>query len=379
MIQVLRPDKQSHQDIVIVLTGDIILDEPNPDYWLSGIAPALTQADVVIGHLEVPHTLVSQSLIDDIPAPGSDPQNLKALKNAGFSVMTMAGNHIADCGAQGIQDTCTELKNLGITYCGAGENLTKARKPAEISRGNRTVAVLSYNCVGPESAWANTDRAGCAYLPVITENNEPINPRVTIKNLAQEAYDILKKDITSLREKTDFIIVALHKGIVHTPTLIAPYEKEIAHAAIDAGADLVIGHHAHIVRGIEFYKGKPIYHGLGNGCVVTRALNDNQSDPKRSEWAKQRKIMFGFEPDPQYYLAPFHPEAVNAFLARIVLRADNSVEAGIVPVFIDPPGRPRLANTLEATQICEYVKQITTKADFTELQMLVREDMVVFT
>ena len=80
----------------------------------------------------------------------------------------------------------------------------------------------------------------------------------------------------------DVLVVALHKGVGHVPAKIEMYERAVSRAAIDAGADIVIGHHAHILRGIELYRGKPIYHGLGNFVCVTRALSTSDNDsPER--------------------------------------------------------------------------------------------------
>jgi hypothetical protein len=164
---------------------------------------------------------------------------------------------------------------------------------------------------------------------------------------------------------------------VHTPARLAQYERPIAQAAIDAGATLVVSHHAHILRGIEFYRGKPIYHGLGNGCVVTHALSPDQSHPKRAEWAGRRKELFGFEPDPAYSLAPFHPEAIHAFLARVLCHEDGRIEAGFIPVYIEPPGRPVLADPSFRKRVIEYVDRITTAAGLPALSLVDRGDMVL--
>jgi hypothetical protein len=186
----------------------------------------------------------------------------------------------------------------------------------------------------------------------------------------------MQEDIASARQKTDILIVALHKGIVHTPALLAPYERPIAHAAVDAGADIIIGHHAHIIKGIEIYRKKPIFHGLGNGCVVTRALNPDQNHPVRSEWALKRKDLFGFEPDPEYWLAPFHPQAVNSMLGRVRCH-NNQIEAGFIPVYVEPPGRPVIAEGTKTRDIIDYVAQITLKAGLPPLSLKIQKHMVV--
>ena len=346
----------------ILLAGDLILDLPNPGHWLSGVAPAIRKADVAIGHLEVPHTSSTVELKGDVPAPGAPVDNLAALAEAGFTAVTMAGNHIADCGAQGIADTIAELDRLGIAYCGAGETLQEATRPAVIHAGGRIIKLLSYNCVGPEASWAGDDRAGCAFLRIETEDGSPIAPAAPLSRMADEAAQTLARDIAAARVGADLVIVALHKGLVHRPATLAPYERAVAQAAIDAGADVVAGHHAHIVQGIEFYRGKPIFHGLGNGCVVTNALSPDQDHAVRAEWARKRKALFGFEPDPAYLVAPFHPEAVNAMMAELIWEQDGRIDVRIIPVHVEPPGRPVLADAKRGAEILDYLESITEES-----------------
>ncbi len=360
----------------IVLTGDLVLDLPEPDHWLSGIAPAIRDADLAIGHLEVPHTRSTTELAGDVPAPGSDPAHLAALKRAGFDAVTMAGNHIADCGPAGIKDTTSELDRLGIAYCGAGATLAEARRPALLDCGDRRVAVLSYNCVGPQAAWATESSGGCAYLPVSTKDGSLPSPAATLTEASPEAFDILENDIAAARAQADLVIVALHKGIVHRPFVLAPYERPLAQGAVEAGADVVVGHHSHILRGIEFHLGRPIFHGLGNGCVVTEALSPDQDHPTRREWALRRRELFGFEPDPEYRYAPFHPEAVNALAARLVWNKDGSIDAGFLPIHVEAPGRPVMASLERSVEIMDYVQSITQRADLPPLIVESRTDMV---
>lgn len=353
---------RSMSSSTIVLTGDLVLDVPDALYWLSGIAPATRSGDLTIGHLEVPHTRRGVEMTGDVPSPGADPDNLFALVDAGFDAVTLAGNHMADCGPEGIEDTRATLATAGIAACGAGPDLASARAPALLACGARTVALLSYNCVGPEMGWAGPDRPGCAYLPITTSDGSPVAPAGPLEDWTEEARAILNADVAAARARADLVIVALHKGIVHVPARLAHYERPAAHAAIDAGADIVISHHAHIVRGIEYYRGKPIFHGLGNGCVVTHALSPGQDHPARAAWVERRKIMFGFEPDPAYTLAPFHPQAVNAILGRLTWHADGRIEAGIIPVDVEAPGRPVLATGERAKAIADYIVKITRDA-----------------
>lgn len=353
----------------LTFAGDLILDEPDPDHWLSGIAPALQDADVAIGHLEVPHTTSVEELAGDVPAPAAPPEHLAALARAGFHAVSLAGNHIADRGPLGIADTIRTLDSIQIAHTGAGLTLAQARQPAYLRAGTRTVALLSYNCVGPETSWAASDRAGCSYIYVWPAEGGPVAPATALDRPDPASLEQMAADIRLAHSNADLVIVALHKGIVHTRARLAPYERPIAHAAVDAGADIVLGHHAHIVRGIEMYRGKPVFHGLGNGCVVTRALSPDQSHPARAAWARRRRTLFGFDPDPAYPLAPFHPEAVNAFLGRVCVDDSGALRVGLCPVDVEPPGRPVIAGPQAFDRVCRYVQQITVEAGLPPLEL----------
>ncbi len=148
------------ETLTVQLVGDLILDEPNPDALFDLARNRLRDCDVLVGHVEVPHTTRGVETRFDVPAPASDPGNLSALARAGFHVATLAGNHIADAGPKGVEDTVAELRRLGIVTTGAGMNLAEARRPALIERSGIRLGVLSYNCVGPRESWAGTESGG---------------------------------------------------------------------------------------------------------------------------------------------------------------------------------------------------------------------------
>jgi poly-gamma-glutamate synthesis protein (capsule biosynthesis protein) len=170
----------------------------------------------------------------------------------------------------------------------------------------------------------------------------------------------LQADVRAARESADVVVVAFHKGVGHTPAAIAMYERPVAQAAIDAGADVVVGHHAHIMRGIEVYRGKPIYHGLGNFVTVTHALDPGLGDSEeRKEWARKRVELYGFAPDPAMPAYPFHPESRNAAIASCRFGNDGRLlEAGFIPCWIDSSGRPVPAGQ----EVADYITGITARA-----------------
>jgi poly-gamma-glutamate synthesis protein (capsule biosynthesis protein) len=377
MINKIVNNSNRPESYEFALTGDLVLDAPDPDHWLGGIAGMLRSMDIAVGHVEVPHTTRGTEQKDDVPAPAAAPEALAALPRNGFTAVTLAGNHIADQGAAGIEDTLAALAGEGVAACGAGRNLQEARRPALLTMGAHTVAILSYNCVGPESSWAGENRAGCAYLRIETEDGTPVSPLAPLTRVGGDARPVLEADVGEARRQADLVIVALHKGIVHTPVALAPYERPVAQLALDCGADAVVAHHAHMAKGIEVYRGKPIYHGLGNGCVVTRALAPDQDHPERAAWARRRKELFGFEPDPTYELAPFHPEAVNAMLGRLSWQPGQALRFGIAPVFVEPPGRPVIADSERAAAIVAYVERITREAGLPAIRLEHDDDMWV--
>jgi poly-gamma-glutamate synthesis protein (capsule biosynthesis protein) len=149
---------------------------------------------------------------------------------------------------------------------------------------------------------------------------------------------------------------------------IAHAEKHLCHEAVNAGADVVLGHHAHICKGIEIYRGKPIYHGLGNFVTPTRALSSDPSEnasPERLAWARRRKQLFGFEPDPSMPNYAFHPESRNTLIARIVVSVDGIRRAGFMPCYIDDQVRPRpVCRGAGGEPILDYFAAITAEAGF---------------
>lgn len=357
---------------VILATGDIIIDEPDPYSFFEPSRAYTCAADFVAGQIEVPHTNRGEANSSDVPAPPADPENLKPLKDSGFNLCTTCGNHAHDNGVPGIIDTLNGLRELGIEVTGTGINLREAQKLAIAERRGIKVGLLGFNAVGPREGWAGSQKAGTSYVQILT-HHEP-SPRAT-PGLAAKVYTFPEPDsvkemqahIDAARSECDILLVALHKGMVHTHAQLQMYESPLARAAIDAGADAVIGHHAHILRGIEVYKGKPIYHNLGNFVCVTHALTpsgDNDS-PERMRWIEQRKKLFGFTPDPEMPYYAFNPESRKTMLAKMNITKEGITEFGFVPCYINKAGAPEILDTYEkAKDVMEYVMQISKEEGF---------------
>jgi poly-gamma-glutamate synthesis protein (capsule biosynthesis protein) len=353
----------------LLFLGDLILDEPGPDGYFEPSRELLLSADLVVGQVEVPHTSRGVPTSVDVPAPPAEPAHLGALPRAGVAVATLAGNHIFDSGPNGVEDTIAELRRLGIATAGAGMNLEEARRPAIAEAGGLRVGVLSYNCVGPRESRATSRKAGAAALDVLTHYEldyaGPGGPPRVYTFVTPESLDALRGDVLALREAVDVVAVAFHKGLGHVPATVHSYERELGRTAIDCGADIVVGHHAHILRGIEMYRGRPVFHGLGNFVAVTHALTPTDaSAAELAAWSKRRREAFGFEPDPDMPFYPFHPESRNTIVADIRM-ADGEVDPGFVPCWIDELGRPvPVGRGAGGEDVAAYVEKITAGAGF---------------
>ncbi|HYN70069.1 MAG TPA: CapA family protein, partial [Candidatus Eisenbacteria bacterium] len=171
----------------------------------------------------------------------ADPALLATIAHAGIDWVSLANNHIRDFGAQGVLDTIANLSRWGIAHGGAGADLTAARAPTILAVRSTRVGILAYDTIAPSYA-AGVDRVGSA-------------------EMTEEA---VKEDVARARELgAQLVIVFPHWGVEYT-TGPSAQQLRLGHAAIDAGADLVIGNHPHWAGAVEIYQGKPIFYALGN-------------------------------------------------------------------------------------------------------------------
>ncbi|MEW6068822.1 MAG: CapA family protein [Nitrospirota bacterium] len=242
-------DKES--DIVFLAVGDIMLSRyigkvmavKGNDYPFEKVMPFLRKGDIVFGNLE---SVISANY--NTPFFPEKPYNflaspdiVKTLRDAGFTVFNIANNHAMDYGPAALLEMRQLLKDSGIDVFGAGKDLEEARCPAVITVNGLRLAILGYGVAHSNQVYAGHSKAGI--LPV--------------------RLDYIRKDIQTLRSKVDFLIVSLHWGKEYErfPT---EDQRRIAHLVIDWGADMILGHHPHVLQGIELYKDKMIVYSLGN-------------------------------------------------------------------------------------------------------------------
>jgi len=238
----LEPDAVTkHHMTSIPLELTFNSDEERDRYPFQKIKSTLEDADFAYFNLETP-------LSDKARQSGSflTPESFAdAIKWVGIDFVSTANNHAYDAEGEGITDTKNTLEKRGIGVFGTGKNLEQARAPHIIKKDGISIAFLAYtygvNPTNTSLGLALPNRSGAA----------PMDPF------------LIKEDINSVRDSVDFVVLSLHWGIENKQD-IHPAAIVFGHEMLDAGADAIIGHHPHMPRGIEIYKGKPIIYSLGN-------------------------------------------------------------------------------------------------------------------
>jgi poly-gamma-glutamate capsule biosynthesis protein CapA/YwtB (metallophosphatase superfamily) len=254
--------KLSPDEITIAAVGDIMLGhraEPylfreGPGYPFISVLPVLQQADLIIGNLESPISSRGTAVENKKFTLRVAPVAVAALKAAGIRVVTLANNHSMDFGPLALQDTLTVLGENNILYSGAGMNLEDARAPAFLKVGDLTLAFLSYSLTFPLEFYASPGRPGTA--PGYRE--------------------YVKKDIQKVRTQADLVVVSFHWGS-ELMTTAKDYQRELGRLSIDWGADLVLGHHPHVLQELELYRGHLIAYSLGNFVFGSESDKTNTS------------------------------------------------------------------------------------------------------
>lgn len=252
------------QEVTLVAVGDIMLGRyiakmmktSGNDLPFQRITSTLREADVVFGNLE---GVISP---DDVaPAYPDKPYNFHAtndaapaLQKAGFTILTLANNHAMDYGSGQLLKTKTLLLKNGIYSFGAGRDIQEAHQPVLITVGKVRFGFLGYGVAHSGRVYAEKNRAGIASI----------------------SADAIQRDIMALRNKVDVLVISLHWGIEYEnkPT---ERQRAVAHRIIDWGADMIIGHHPHVMQGIEIYKGKLIAYSLGNFVFDQRGQGTDRS------------------------------------------------------------------------------------------------------
>jgi poly-gamma-glutamate synthesis protein (capsule biosynthesis protein) len=216
-----------------------ILMSNDPALPFRNIAPLLASADIAFVNLESPFSdrgpYHETGLIFHAP-----PDTIAGLQLAGIAIASTANNHSRDCANYGVEYTVRWLRSHGIAPLGSGETAAEAHSGVVLVRHGIRFGFLGYTYDQKNGNWHDDDQ-----------------------RIAMTDIPTMKADVEGIKKRCDVVIVSMHNGIEYAPRPTRN-QIEFAHAAIDAGAVLVIGHHPHVIQPSEKYKGGWIYYSLGN-------------------------------------------------------------------------------------------------------------------
>jgi poly-gamma-glutamate capsule biosynthesis protein CapA/YwtB (metallophosphatase superfamily) len=346
----------------LLATGDFMIQEP----VVRTDKPGMQQLWRMFG--EAGHAFVNleQALTesgepaDKLARQAASPALAAELPRANVSVVTIANNHTMDFGVPGLRNTLAALRGVGVHVVGGGEDLEESLRPAVLESDGIKVAFLGLATTLANSVGAGDRRPGLAPVrilthfvadPVLLMETPGVSPYVETVPMpgdterAQEAVQRAKLD-------ADLCLVGIHWGVpigwvAANQDELATYQVPLGHALVDAGADAVIGHHPHLLHGVELYSGRPIFYSLGN--FVFHSMRSQSPHRDRAY--------------PPYVWSSLRTE-INFLggLARLTWEqpgAPRSVE--LLPVWMDDDKEPALADERRARQAIDHVAACSEK------------------
>jgi len=332
--------------VTLMAVGDIGAVHEPADRYAELVAPVLKQADLCMGQCE--RTYSEKGFVPNYNyGPSGNHSRVKPSMAslwdaAGINIVSLASNHAMDWGPDAMLDTAELFRGRGKIVIGAGEDGDAARKPALIERNGTRVAILSYCSVLRDGQAAGPGKAGVAPLRVHTryapEEYQPGAPPRVLTEAYPGDVKAMEDDIRRAREKADVVIVSLHWGLRHVPKTICTYQQPVAHAAIDAGADLILGHHAHSIKAIEVYKGKVCFYSIGN-FMTTGSAQVGVAGIGIFDW---NLIWYQIDkeclpPNGQYH---FPSHCRKTMIAKVVMNKKGIERVSFLPAFINPQAQP---------------------------------------
>ena len=205
------------------------------------VIPAWRTADLRLGNLESPATAAPKTCPSKLTLR-SAPDGVAALGAAGIDCVTLANNHMFDYGPRGLGDTRAALDAAGICHAGAGKHAADAAAPAVLGRNGQTVGVLAFCRV---------------------EQSSPLYAGPDAPGVAEFEPEAAVRAVRALRPQVDWLVVQVHWG-VEMSRLPTPEQRGWARRLAEAGADLIVGHHPHVLQPFETVAGVPVFYSLGN-------------------------------------------------------------------------------------------------------------------
>ncbi len=309
--------------VTLSAVGDVALareladriDTYGPGYPFELVRHLIARADVSFANLEgvigVRGAPVAKSYVFRNP-----PEHIRALIDGGVDIVSLANNHTLDYGPDGLVDTMLAASTNGIAHVGAGVDEPSAYVPALLNVNGVRLAFLAYANVPPEAAFDTRQLAAGPGKP----------------GVAWATEEAVRRDVTAAKRRADHVIVSFHFGDEYRDAPNA-LQVSLARAAIDAGASVVLGHHPHVLQGIETYRGGVIAYSLGN---------------------------FVFDLD-DVDLANMGPEPILSMVLTVRLSRTAVLGYDTTPVVLDPAtDRPRPADPDEQALFAERLETLAS-------------------
>jgi len=302
------------QEIVIGAVGDImlagkwapLLKKKGYDHPFGGVAAVLAASDINLANLESPIASAGKEYTDKKFRFRAEPEVARAVRKAGFNVVTLANNHSMDFGPEALTETMANLEAAGIAWIGAGENLAEAHRVAFFTVRGKKIAFLGYSLTQPVEFFAARQRPGTA----------------------PGYQELVIPDIARARKEADYVIVSFHWGKEGSDTPL-PIQRSLAHKAIDAGADVIIGHHPHVLQGIERYEKGIIFYSLGNFAFASKSATADQSVIVRLRLGDERRVAEIVPLDVLNRRVGFQPRPLSGKRAESVIERLNSLSKAL--------------------------------------------------
>ena len=288
-------------NLKLFVLGDIFLRTKSGSSPFKNIKELFPKDALVFGNLETVLSIRGNPIEKRVPLR-VNPEKIHYLKDARFSIVNIANNHIMDYGEEGLSDTIDVLRKSNIKFIGAGRNIKEAMEPELIKKNGLRIGFIGFTSAG---IIAKEESIGCASL----------------------TKEFILNSISELRKEVDVLVVSLHWGIEYV-FYPSPEQQNLARLLIDKGADLIIGHHPHVIQGIEEYKNKLIIYSLGN-------------------------CNFGVDQDKNYKGADI------GLIISIEFLKEKIKNYEIIPMKIDSNYVPYLLKGNEKSQVLDFMKKIS--------------------
>ena len=300
----------NQEDTVLLFGGDVLIKASTESIYKNNgvtglvseeILAEMQNADIMMVNHEFQFSTRGEPMEDKQFTFQTDPKNVQILLDLGIDIVSLANNHSLDFGQDALQDTFVTLDEAGILYAGAGDSKERAEELQVIEVNGKKFGFLAATRVIPVAGWD-------------VRNKQP--------GLFTTYDDTrLVERIRESKEECDFLAVYVHWGI-EREEYPEEYQNVIAKHCVEAGADVIIGAHPHVLQGIEFIEGKPIFYSLGNYIF-------NNSTPK-------------------------------TMLVKVLIKSDDTVEYSLIPAFATN-GQTQAMEGTEAEKLYAYMNEISVK------------------